>query len=172
MPVFTRRTEPPAPQSDYQAYRQDVREDFQRCCAYCLRPESVTGGEEQFQLDHFKPKSIYPTLINEYYNLYWACGACNRFKGASPSKAAAAKGARFIDTAAERFDTHFENVMSNGTWQPITQTAKYTSGRLRLNSPAKMDLREKLNRIATKRGLPPVDWNQPSGPQIELLLEP
>ena len=84
MPVFIRRTEPPPIRKDYTIYRPEVREDFTECCAYCLFPEILAGGRENFELDHFHPKSKAAEFegdVHEFYNLCYSCHVCNRNKG-------------------------------------------------------------------------------------------
>jgi len=83
MPVFLRRRTSPLKTDDYTKYRPFVREDFRECCAYCLLHEIIAGGEANFELDHFRPKSRpkFAGLINDFYNLYYACHVCNQYKG-------------------------------------------------------------------------------------------
>ncbi len=49
-------------------------------CVYCCIPESKFGGLRNFHVEHYRPKSIFPTLTNDYGNLFFACGVCNIFK--------------------------------------------------------------------------------------------
>ena len=83
MAVFCRRETPPGPFQHYSAYRPYVREDFSECCAYCLLSEFLRAGLENFELDHFRPKSLpeFAHLVNDFYNLYYACHPCNHIKG-------------------------------------------------------------------------------------------
>lgn len=60
-----------------------------RACVYCnaqyaatvrrIKPRS-TKYEATFELDHFYPKSLYPFLCTNFYNLQPCCGACNKHK--------------------------------------------------------------------------------------------
>jgi uncharacterized protein (TIGR02646 family) len=170
-PIFERRARPPARQDHYDKYREHVRQDFSRCCAYCLLPEELSGGLDNFQLDHFIARSVRPDLIHDYYNLYWACSVCNRFKAAAPYPKDVSAGASIIDTAKESFDEHYQNNVADGSWHAITLPAKYTAKRLRLNSRHKLFMRSLLNRKATAEGHSPIDWNRPSGPQVNDWLQ-
>jgi hypothetical protein len=38
--------------------------------------------EDTFSVDHYRPRSRFPELECEYSNLFYACSACNRRKGA------------------------------------------------------------------------------------------
>jgi hypothetical protein len=68
MPVFLRRQAPPLKTDDYTKYRPFVREDFRECCAYCLLHEIIAGGEANFELNHFRPKSRleFAGLVNDF----------------------------------------------------------------------------------------------------------
>ena len=50
---------------------------FKYCCAYC---EGDYTGTSYPQIDHFKPKSLYPTLMFDYSNMNLACERCNNEK--------------------------------------------------------------------------------------------
>ena len=56
-----RRSSAPATKTlDYRTFREHVREDFRKTCAYCLLEETWAAGPEYFELDHFQPKSLFP----------------------------------------------------------------------------------------------------------------
>jgi len=65
---------------DYRVFRDDVRKDFRETWADCLLGEMWAAGLENFELDHFRPMSLFPHLAMIYYNLYWSCHVCNRLK--------------------------------------------------------------------------------------------
>ncbi len=46
-------------------------------CSYC---ESAIGHRGEGQVEHFKPKSLFPSLAYEWDNYFLACGGCNRPK--------------------------------------------------------------------------------------------
>ncbi len=66
---FTRRETAPQIKQKNQLFRSSVREDFRETCAYCLLEERWAAGLENFELDHFRPKSIFPQLTLSFYNL-------------------------------------------------------------------------------------------------------
>ncbi len=109
MSVFTRRV--PAPEeTDYTKYRPLVREDFRECCAYCLLHEILAAGADNFELDHFHPKSIpeFAHRVNDFYNIYYSCHVCNHTKGRKwPDEKLISQGYRFVDLCAEDFSEHF-----------------------------------------------------------------
>lgn len=56
---------------------KQLKEMFQGCCAYCEGEYNCTSYGE---IEHFKPKSIYPELMFEYGNMNLACKICNNIK--------------------------------------------------------------------------------------------
>jgi hypothetical protein len=173
VPVFVRRTEPPTPRKDYTIYRAEVREDFTECCAYCLFPELLAGGKENFELDHFHPKSKNEEFagdVNDFYNLYYSCHVCNHQKGAHwPNEEVLASGCRFINLCREEFSVHFE-VQADGEWKPLTFAATWASERLLLNRGHLKQIRRLLNRIAVEKGLPPINWDSPTRDQVASIF--
>src|SRR5690348_3548406 len=49
-------------------------------CVYCSIKEQRWGGERNFTVEHYKPKSLFPNLENNIKNLFYACSVCNGFK--------------------------------------------------------------------------------------------
>jgi hypothetical protein len=56
--------------------RQQVRELFSNCCAYCQTPEDLTVVT--FEVEHIVPRSAGGETI--LHNLCFACPTCNRCK--------------------------------------------------------------------------------------------
>ena len=171
MPVFSRRSEPPSGQDNYQGYRQYVRGDFVECCAYCLLHELLAGGEDNFELDHFQPQSKYRDFSwpQDFYNLYYACHVCNHYKSNSwPKPALLREGYQFVDPCRDNFSDHFQ-ADGSGHWAPVTRAAEYTEARLRLNRRHLVEIRSLLTEIGSLRGIA-LDWNLPLKKQLEALL--
>ncbi|MBI2298401.1 MAG: hypothetical protein HYU66_05515 [Armatimonadetes bacterium] len=98
--------------------------------------ELDAGGEDTYELDHFRPKSRheFEHLTNCFYNLYWSC-ACNKVKnkGAKwPSDAELAAGICFVDLCADEVEKHYE-LGDDGVLDALTPSARYTVRALRLN---------------------------------------
>ncbi len=160
MSVFSRRKTAPLP-SDLPRYRSLVRDDFSECCAYCLLHELLAGGASNFELDHFRPKSLFPDLIDDYFNLYYSCHVCNQYKGATwPSAELAENGYGYLDFCRESFSTHFREE-ADGSWVPLTPLAEYTEARLRLNRPHLVEIRRLLRRLARLQDAPFISWESP-----------
>lgn len=137
MAHFQRTT--PAPEKrakkKYSVYRPDVRKDFKRCCAYCLRHEDWADGERTFEIDHFRPRVLFPELLCDFYNLYYSCHRCNNIKQENwPPEELISKGIGFVDFCQDDFDLHFE-ALADGKWKPLSDSARYTERILRLNDP-------------------------------------
>lgn len=64
----------------YPDWRNLLRREGYYQCVYCSIHESIFGGFRNYHIEHYKPKSIFPELEDDYKNLFYACGICNIFK--------------------------------------------------------------------------------------------
>lgn len=149
---FVRRAHPPEVTGrDHRVFRQYVREDFRATCGYCLLEEKWAAGLDNFELDHFRPKSLFPQLAMNFYNLYWSCHVCNRVKHDQwPSPALQELGIGFVDFCVTSFSVHFDE-KSTGEWHGKTPSARYTIDALRLNRPHLVELRLILRARSPRR---------------------
>jgi len=171
MAIFQRRPSVPSVKGNYRQLRRFVREDFSECCAYCLLHELVAHGQENFELDHFRPKSLFPALINDYFNLYYACHVCNhRKRDFWPDSGLEAAGYRFLDFCQELFSTHFQE--ADGRLIPLTAAAAYTVEKLDLNRPHLIQVRTLLRDLASQESVAGLNWDRPSKDQIARLIVP
>jgi uncharacterized protein (TIGR02646 family) len=144
MARFTRTTPAPTGSHRHPIVRAQVRQDFERTCAYCLLEELLAAGPENFELDHFRPRIHFRHLINDFYNLYYCCHPCNKKKGSLwPSEREERDGFRFLDLCDEDFQDHYRS-LADGRWEPLTLPAKYTLQHLRLNNPHLVKIRRIL----------------------------
>ena len=147
MPHFTRTTPPPPVTGSYPAFRPFVRVDFCWRCAYCLLAELWAAGEGNFELDHFRPKSLFPAFERDFYNLYYACHPCNNTKHQKwPPEDLEARGIGFVDLCQDEFNTHFR-ANDDGTWDGLTESGRYTIEILRLNKEHLVKARLLLRRL-------------------------
>jgi len=131
---FVRMRPTPTVSGGYKSFRPHVRSDFMRTCAYCLLGELFAAGESNFELDHFFPVSKFPERKEDFYNLYYACHPCNHIKRAKwPDSRLSAKGIGFVDLCQDEFESHFRE-SQDGSWEGLTDSAKYTIDALKLNS--------------------------------------
>jgi len=148
MSHFRRRMPAPKVRGGYQAYRPHVREDFVECCAYCLLHEVWAAGRENFELDHFFPRVLFPERVNDYYNIYYSCHPCNPIKHDQwPSHAFQAAGIGFVDLCRDDFEQHFEQ-SEDGKWNGLTPSGAFTIRSLRLNRDQLVTIRLLLRRLA------------------------
>ena len=132
------------PPYTYGKFRPHVRRDFNECCAYCLMPELWAGGENNFELDHFRPKHVFPNLRMDFHNLYWSCRVCNGNKWNHwPSERLQKQGTGFVDFCRDDFHDHFR-LSLGGLWIPQTPSADYTEQILKLNRSHLVKLRRRV----------------------------
>lgn len=103
--------------SDYHKYKDFLSEDFNHKCGYTNCSDKWFGGKRTFQIDHFKPKSIYPTLITEYSNLVYCCSYVNRAKSDDDNP-------NYVDPCDMDLNEHLERD-NNGFIMPKTTEGEY-----------------------------------------------
>src|ERR1051326_71437 len=130
---------------NYQKYRPFLRTDFVSHCAYCTGHETEVGGEDHFDIDHFKPKPKFPKLINVYTNLYYSCKGCNK-NGAKgehwPSSALQKAGYRFFDPCGENAYVKHMRETRAGSLKQRTRVGEFSIIHLRLNRKGLRHLRK------------------------------
>jgi hypothetical protein len=72
----------PAGYSDYNSYRDWLRDEFTFRCVYCLHREQWYNRGATFHIDHWIPLKANPDGKCEYSNLLYACATCNEAKKA------------------------------------------------------------------------------------------
>jgi hypothetical protein len=168
--IFSHRRPAPVAKS-YRKFRDAIREDFHECCAYCLLHEIVSSGHENFELDHHRPKHVFPGLVAHYRNIYYACHVCNHRKGkAWPSKQMIRRGRRFVNPCRECFSQHFREE-DNGFWTPLTPAAEYTADRIQLNRKHLLDVRAWLIATCDAAGRPRINWDRPTRTQLLSIIQ-
>lgn len=67
----------------YKDWKSLLAEEGFHQCVYCAIPDAALGGERNFHVEHYKPKSKakFRHLENQITNLFYACPICNSFKG-------------------------------------------------------------------------------------------
>lgn len=143
MPIVRRRQKPPDFEN-YTDFKPFLRIDFRWRCGYCGIHEINWGGSTHFHVEHFRPKSLWPELVNSYVNMYYCCDVCNRYKAAKwPSTALQGRGYRFYDPCADFASQHFRDDGS-GRLLSLTPCGEYSISVIRLD-------REQLRRIRQER---------------------
>ena len=67
--------------SDYDSYRDWLRDEFSFRCVFCLRREQWDRRVSTFHIDHFVPQHAARDKALEYENLLYVCASCNSLKG-------------------------------------------------------------------------------------------
>jgi hypothetical protein len=107
---------------------------------YCRLPDGLKG-EEGFSVDHYRPQSKFPELVTTYSNLFYACGCCNRRKGAFWPANAQWQAKQFIPNPCEHvmFEHLRYRVARVETRGP---TGEFAERVLMLNDEHSVDYRE------------------------------
>lgn len=70
----------PCGYTDYQSYRDWLRDEFTFRCVFCLKREKWGTMTGAWHIDHFVPQSICPEGKVDYDNLLYICCSCNSVK--------------------------------------------------------------------------------------------
>ncbi len=136
--------------ANYPQYRPFLQRDFKGHCAYCTGHEHELGGTDHFDIDHFRPKALFPTLVNVYSNLYYSCHGCNKngAKGSHwPSRDLIKQGYRFFDPVKENAYAEHLRETARGHLIHKTKVGEYSIRILRLNRDGLIVLRKKRNQM-------------------------
>ena len=111
--------------SDYKRYKDSLEKDFCQRCGYTYCHQDWFGGKRNFQIDHFKPKSIYPELETKYSNLVYSCSYVNRAKSDDIGN--------YIDPCDVDYNDHFyRDELGNIYPVETSNSAKYMYKKLKL----------------------------------------
>lgn len=127
-------TTPPG-SGTYRDWKAILAQEAKNQCVYCAIHEGSFGGERNFHVEHFKPKSRFKALTNSYTNLFYACAICNTFKGDQwpglPGRSFSGIG--FIDPSAVSYATVFSPDGVTGELKAQTTAGRYMLEQLYLN---------------------------------------
>lgn len=105
-----RRRDNVAKLQKYEDARLLLEEDFHCLCGYCGKNQKVM--HQNFQIDHFVPRSLDADRERDYYNLVLACKKCNLSKSnkwPTNNVELPNDGERgFVDPASGEYDNHLE----------------------------------------------------------------
>jgi len=82
--IYTEKSPKPSFTVNYKDKTQTrplIRADFFDVCYLCERHVEI-----DYEIDHFLPQNDYPTKENDWDNLYFICGKCNKIKSNSYNK--------------------------------------------------------------------------------------
>lgn len=118
----------------YKNWKPELRKEGRRQCVYCAIGESLFGGERNFHVEHYRPKSRFSDLTNSFPNLFYCCAICNSFKGSDwPSDPTTdLSNSSYPDPSAIDY-ADFLSVNGAGIVSSSTNSGKYVVERLNLN---------------------------------------
>ena len=163
------------PRNNYRDYKNELRHDFRNRCGYCDALDEYFGGRHGSHIDHFAPRSLFPTLETEYENLVYSCPFCNRAKSNKwigddyriPNNGTDG----FVDPTSSEFDNHLARD-KKGKVVALTRLGNYMVKNLNLRLIRHQYIwqAQKLERIAERLEelKPQVEKNTP---QYHNLLE-
>jgi hypothetical protein len=73
------REQSPPDYEDYRKYKPFLQKEFNHTCIYCMLTDSLPKADN-FGVEHYQPKKLFPQLSTIYSNLFYACNCCNRRK--------------------------------------------------------------------------------------------
>lgn len=128
----------PAGYTDYESYRDWLRDEFCFRCVYCLKRETWGRVTGDFELDHFEPQSVHPEKALDYLNLVYSCRTCNLVKGSNE-----------VDDPFETLHGGNLRCDPDGRLVAASKEANRLILVLDLNSPQAIEWRLMFSRIAT-----------------------
>lgn len=146
---------------EYKDYHSYLENAFDKSCAYCFTNEKDSPCAN-FEIDHFKPKSIFPNLENEVNNLRLSCRKCNSHKSnyfpniECDHNCSNCTNQLCYDNIERIYDIVHDNLedimcLDDETYNFVAKNnsnvAAYTINRLRLNRPYLKRLRSIKGRI-------------------------
>lgn len=100
--------------------------------------------EALFAVEHYRPQSLFPHLITEWSNLYYACSACNGAKRSFVARGRRAK-TDFVPHPCEH--SMFDHLRYRGaTVVAHSETGTFAIDLLDLNAPTSIEFREFFER--------------------------
>ena len=121
----------------YSQHKDELREDFHKCCGYC--GDSDYFRMEYYEVDHFAPKEVLETIaLTDYSNLVYSCRSCNNSKRATwPTGDEHVHNdgkVGFIDPCNADYDQQFER-NADGSIVPTTPLGEWMFSALNLGNP-------------------------------------
>lgn len=119
----------------YQDWKPLLALEAKNQCVYCSIHEQSFGGERNFHVEHFKPKSRFTSLRNHYDNLFYACAICNTFKGSAWPGVVPSDFSRagFIDPSKADYSSVFQIDGPTGQISAERLAGRYMLEHLHLN---------------------------------------
>lgn len=112
----------------FKKFKEELFQEFDGKCCYC---GVKAYSPKMVDIEHFKPKSLYPDLANDYENLLITCRECNIYKG--PYFPLNDNGEPLLlNPRKDNFSEHIK-ICENGYLEGLTERGKATIDTLKLN---------------------------------------
>ena len=134
------RVEQPA-SGTYKSWKERLALEADYQCVYCAIHESHFGGFRNFHVEHFRPKSRFTDLTNDYCNVFYACAICNVFKGSDWPSEPSSEVPSYLDPSIVDYSTVFTVDWQTGLTVATAVAAAYMLEKLFLNRPQLVLLR-------------------------------
>lgn len=130
----------------YRDWKEKIAKKCHYQCVYCAIHENNFGGIRNFNIEHYKPKSLFPKLMNKISNLLYACTICNVFKGNDWPNDPCPQFSNISYPNPSEIDYNklFIVSHSNGKVKGSYVTSKYLTEKLYLNRPQLIIIRRKF----------------------------
>lgn len=121
----------------YSDWKQRIADEGFHQCVYCAIHEASFGGIRNFHIEHYRPKSKFPDLINDIKNLYYACPICNTFKSNDWPSDTTEDFSRhcYSDPSLVDYSDIFDTDRTSGMISGRHPASKYMVERVYLNRP-------------------------------------
>ncbi|MBI1765278.1 MAG: hypothetical protein HYR56_28015 [Acidobacteria bacterium] len=132
--ISKENTQQPA-SGTYNDWKEFLANEGFNQCVYCAIHEAAFGGQRNFHVEHYRPKSKFASLVNDIFNLYYACAICNVFKSDDwPSEPCADHSLIFYPNPSEvDYDTLFDIDLNTGLVSGKFVVSRYLVEQLHLN---------------------------------------
>ena len=121
----------------YTDWKNQISDECYNQCVYCAIHENHWGGLDNYDIEHFRPKSIpkFRHLENDICNLFIACPVCNRFKSDDWPSDPDLNFPSYPDPCITDYSTIFTPDLANYTISGTCVSATYVIEKLYLNRP-------------------------------------
>lgn len=129
---------------NYTKWKPILSKEGKSQCVYCSIRESDFGGIRNYHVEHLKPKSKFPALINKIENLFFSCSICNIFKSDDwfESKDEKLDSIYFPNPSKIDYSVFLKATTSGKIYSEVI-TGKFIIERLALNRPQLIKLRRR-----------------------------
>jgi hypothetical protein len=136
------RTQSPPNYQDYHKYKPYLQKEFKHACIYCMITDTLPKADN-FGVEHYLPKKMFPQLSMVYSNLYYACNCCNRRKSNFYPSPNQVKLGQFIPNPCDHI--MFDHLRYDGhIVKGHSQTGKFAVDLLDLNDEKSLEYRSNV----------------------------